>query len=375
MKRLVKPLAAASLVALSASCTSSELVVRDRPEVCPMCAGPVATTPTMPPGETLPARFPEVTSFVVTHATLTSTDPHLRGGLGVEIALPLVRSGRTRWLFSQALMGGAWGDQKHGAVISESATGVKFSVLPTFELFDLYGVVTEGVLGGTANLPIGWSMQWGNKLGVGAGLRLFRTFAIELTGQWLYAFGQPFIPVSGGAPRRSVPDGSLSFGVDLCAFGTACDRVPIAQKSDDATCVIYTLAKSVCDDAGRSASRQQLCEDAAEALSIKPDEPPVLARDAFGRFLTDLADRERNTPRAGPTSRLVERNACLEGWRRCGRRQECLLAQHGQNVATRRMYAPYAIEMLGALGCNARGEVVGSCAPYACEETPPSVCQ
>ncbi len=53
-----------------------------------------------------------------------------------------------------------------------------------------------------------------------------------------------------------------------------------------------------------------------------------------------------------------------------------LRAQQGQEAETHRVYSPYAIEALHALGCDADGTVLGNC-DYTCEPDPtpvPAVC-
>jgi hypothetical protein len=376
VKRVAKPLAAASLAALSASCGAQPLPPVPPPDVCSVCAGPDPSAPPLPGSDLLPARFLEVSPFLASHATITKTEPHIRGGGGLEVAVPFARDGRARWLFSQALMYGAWGDQHHGNWISESATGLKVSFLSSIELVDPYFVVTEGFLAGAGALPAGEPVQTGNRLGAGVGLRLFRAFSIEGSGHWIHAFGNPFTAVDDGSSTRNVPDGALSFGVDVCAFGSFCDRASIPQGSDDATCVIYKSATLVCnaaqgDRSNPNASRE-LCEHAVAALSIDANAGPVLARDAFGSFLEGLEKSEHDTLRAPLVSALSEKNQCLQRWRSCGRRQECKLAQRGQTVATRRVYSPFTIELLSALGCNADGSVVVGQCHYACQEPPPS---
>src|SRR6185437_12875612 len=236
--RLASALLAAPVAAFSLACSPAAPPVTPLPSVCAVCSGEEPATPALPSGGLLPDRFVEVSPFVITHATLTKTEPHLRSGAGLEVAVPMVRDGQARWLFSQGLVYGAWGDQRHGNVISESGTGLRVSFLPSMlQIVDLYASVDEGFIVGAGGTPPGASPQLGNMLGAGAGLRLFRAFAIELSGHWVHAFGNPFIAVDDGSTTPNVPDIALSFGVDACALGSFCDRAPIPQASDDATCV------------------------------------------------------------------------------------------------------------------------------------------
>lgn len=317
----------------------------------------------------LGARWTELSVSAPTRATFTQGEPHIRSGLGFEFAPGLTRDGSWRLFASVAGTVGHWGDERHGQVMVEPGLGLKFSLLPDeLQLIDVYGIGSWSLVEGFFNLAPGRSSEAGSVLGGGLGLRVFRAFSVELTGHWTYALDTRFTASDGGT-SQSIPDVGLSVDFDLCSLGLVglCDRTPIKQASQDATCAIYTKANTLCGSVlGNAQARKDLCQDAVDALSFSETKPPVLARDALETFLQDLATAEASTPRASQVKDLVATNACLMDWRSCGRRRECLLGQQGQTPDTRRVYAPYVLEVLGALGCNADGSVAKDC-KYVCE--------
>jgi hypothetical protein len=359
---------AVSTFLFSAGCATTPAIA-GYPEACPVCSHPEPEPKPLSSDGLLAARWTELTPSVATRATFTRGEPHIRSGVGFEFAPGLTRDMRARLVLKQSVTGGAWGDEQHGQIMLENGLGLKVSFLPDLQLLDFYGVATESIISGWGGLASGRSTELGNVAGGGVGLRVFRALSVELTSHWTYAFDSPFTAAGDPHRIRSIPDASLSVGLDVCSLGTFCDRSPIKQATEDATCGIYTDAKDLCANmqkTGGAKARADLCQDAVQALSFSESEAPVLARDSFDTFLANLAKSESSKPGGARVATFVTTNACLMDWRSCGRRQECLLSQQGQTVETRRAYSPYALEMLTALGCNPDGSIAQDCA-YVCE--------
>jgi hypothetical protein len=338
------------LFGLLASCGAASQTVPPFNAACPACAHPETGEPLVSDG-LFPARFLALSAALDTHMTSTESEPHLRTGPNVELTPFFDRNGNWRWLFTTGVSFGAWGDQQHGDFILQGATGPKFHLLGSdAQLVDVYGLLTEGVLGGWGNLAPGRGSEAGNIAGGGLGVDVFRAFTVELTAHWVYAFDSPFRTENGSDTTRSVPDFGLAIGVDTCAFGSFCNRAPKTQQTVDSTCAIYKDTQAVCGAADAVNGRQELCQHAADALALRDDVAGPLARNSFREF--------------------------LEEWRSCGRLQECLLAQQGQKVETHRIYSPYAVEALSALGCKPDGTVTGKCNDYVCEDpgSKPATC-
>lgn len=328
------------------------------PEACPACAAsqPPPDAGVLPSDNMLGARWGELNATVATHVTLISPslEPHMRLGGGFEFAKGIGREERVRLVASTSLTGGAWGDQQHGEVNVETGGGVRVSILGDLTLIDVYAQLTDDFIFGFGSLTPGRSYEPGNAGGVGIGLRLFRAFSVELTGRAIVAFDTRFT-ARDGTTARVLPELGLAFRFDTCSL-MKCNYVPIQQRTEDVTCAIYSDAHRICgaaQSAGGSA-RADLCKNALKAMSLN-DGDPLLARDAVGRFLQDLATNEAGTARAASEGDLVKTNGCLMDWRSCGRKQECLFSQQGQKPESRRMYSPYVLEVMAALGCTADG--------------------
>ena len=371
------PAAVAALVV--AGCAAKLPPPAPFPEACPVCKQPIEDPETFTSDGLLGVRWGELSPRAETHMTLTQGQPHLRSGFGLEFAAALSRDDRYRFFVFHDWTVGAWGDQQHGEVMWENGGGLKATFLGDLTLYELYALVSDSLLAGFGGVTGGSSVALGNVLGGGLGARLFRAFAVEVTGHWLYSTGAPFIaPDLTSSAGRSVGDISLSLLFDTCSFGW-CNRGARRQESKDVTCAIYTDARDlVCKAAKKEGgdARDRLCQHAREAMALSDTEGPALARDAVARFLGDLATRENGAPHAAAELTLANTNDCLAQWRSCGRKQECLLDQKGETIKTRRLYAPYVVELLAALGCDADGHATPDC-NYVCEDpaAKPDICR
>jgi hypothetical protein len=361
------------LVWMLTACATTSQTVPDFTKACGVCINHAESTEAFDPESFLGARFLSFRGGLDTHVTWTDGEPHIRIGPTVDVAPFFDRTGTARWLLSTGIAYGAWGDKQHGDFIWQSATGPRFHLLGDPTLFDGYLLVTEGILAGWGNLAPGRGSEVGNIAGAGLGLNVFRAFSLEVAGHWVYAFDSPFRPDNGGNAARSIPDVGIALSLDFCAFGLSCNRTPRAQQGVDGTCEVYTAANKMCSAAETTqGGRQQLCEHALSALLVRETPPPPLARDSFRTFLDNLSRAEAPTPRAAQVAALSQTDTCLVDWRSCGRQTECLLAQHGQKAETHRVYSPYAVEALRALGCQPNGTILaGKCSDYQCEDRGP----
>jgi hypothetical protein len=310
----------------------------------------------------LAARKDEYGPMFDTHITWTgkTAEPHIRIGGGFESGAGLTRDHRVRVLLDTVGAIGALGDTKHGLFFLGADMRLKVSLLPDMTLFDPYAVASVGGLGGFINVPKGVAPI--GVAGGGAGLGLFRSVAVELTFNAAHAFDAPFVSNSGSR-QDWVFDFNIGARFDLCSLGTWCDLDPIKQTRTDLTCALYEQATRVCDAAQATNGRDALCTKALSAMTTSDRVEPTLAREAVNEFIKTLDSRE-----------LQKKNDCLVGWRTCGRTYECSLAQKGQKPADHRIYSPYVLELMAALGCDATGRPahdadgnVNACG-YACED-------
>jgi hypothetical protein len=362
------------LLCTLASCAATSQTVPPFKRACGVCINHPESTEAFDPDSFLGARFLSFRGGLDTHVTWTDGEPHIRTGPTVDLAPFFDRTGSARWLLSTGMAFGAWGDQQHGDFIWQSATGPRVHLFGDPTLLDGYLLVTEGILAGWGNLAPGRGSEFGNIAGAGLGLNVFRAFSVEVAGHWVYAFDSPFRPDNGGHSTRSIPDVGIALSLDFCAFGSFCNRTPRAQQSVDGTCEVYKAANRMCSAAETTqGGRQQLCEQALSALLVRESPSPPLARDSFRTFLDNLSRAEASTPLAAPATALSQTDTCLVDWGSCGRQAECLLAQQGQEAETHRIYSPYAVEALGALGCQPNGTILaGKCSDYKCEDPGPT---
>lgn len=330
-------------------------------EACPTCATgqPPPDAGVLHEDNLLGERYMEVNATLEPiHMTVIgpSLEPHVRAGAGIEVAKGLTRDNRWRFIKSTIATGGAWGDQQHGQFELETNAGVRVTLTSELTLYELYLQATEGLIFGFGGLTGGRAVEPGNVAGLGIGFRVFRAFSLELTGRAIVAFDSIFTAVDG-TRARVLPDVGFAVRFDLCNY-IGCKYVPIQQKVEDVTCGIYADAHQICVDAQKAGARADLCKNAVKAMTIQDNGDPVLARDAVTKFLADLAANEDGTPRVVAERALAATNTCLSDWRRCGRKQECLFAQQGDKPESRRMYSPYVLELLTALGCNTDGSVL-----------------
>jgi hypothetical protein len=342
------------VIAALASCTprASTFPATD----CPACAREKdsGTRPLESDG-LLGARWVELAVVADTHLTLINGEPHVHSGLGFETAFALTRDDRWRFILDADLTAGAWGDQRHGTFFWEHSGGLRFTFTNDPTILDGYVFATGGFMMGGFGNTAGTNMEIGSSTGGGVGVRVFRFIALEATSHWEYAAGTPFAAHDGTRTQHALDIG-LGVRIDLCAFGSACTRKPRKQKVVDRTCGLYTVAKGVC---ARTADRAALCQTAASAIAVREDTAPILARDAVSRFLDAL-----NVPS------LRDANTCLDQWRECGREQERYFGRQDAQVDVRRMYSPYVLELLQALGCQTNGTPTPAC-DYACEDPLP----
>jgi len=312
----------------------------------------------------LAARKDEYGPMFDTHTTWTgpTAEPHIRVGFGFESGAGLTRDHRVRVLLDTVGATGALGDTSHGLFFLGGDMRLKVSLLPDMTLYDLYAVGSVGALGGFINDPHGVSPI--GVAGGGGGFRLFRSIAVEITFNAAHAFDAPFV---GGHGRQDwVFDFNVGARFDLCSLGQWCDLDPIKQTRTDLTCSLYEQATRVCTAAEAAHSREALCASAFTAMSTSDRVEPTLARDAVGTFLQALVDHK-----TGPQvsiGQLQQKDACLASWRTCGRSYECSLAQKGQTATDHRIYSPYVLELLNALGCDAKGQPTPGACGYTCED-------
>ncbi|AKT36199.1 hypothetical protein [Chondromyces crocatus] len=336
---------------------------------------PIFRPATLPDEGLLPSRKHEITvalpqSFVSQGGAL-----RFRSGISAEVVpwsardLQSVRVS----LYGAGLLG-TWSDGASLRPLVEGGVRMRLSLLPS-EIIDVYALLGAGVIaGGDGNAKIGL------RASQGGGIRLFRALFTEIAVDYLFALDRPFLHT--GQPHHDAMGLSTHVGFDLCSIGTFCDHPPILQERDDRTCCVYDQARSICEAARTSGASSPLCASVEAALDARRH--AVLAGEApFDRFLlavaqelTERASVEANTtdPDAPPQNlrpalaalladlhALKTSHGRLTGWRERGRAQERSLAQRRKVIRRKRVYAPYANELLRALGCGWEPASVGVC--------------
>ena len=339
-------------------CSSAPKQDTALPSQCVVCdpdAGQTVEAGILVDDGMLAARKDEYGPMFDTHITWTgpSAEPHIRIGGGFESGAGLTRDHRVRILVDTVGAFGALGDTSHGMVFFGADLRLKVSLLPDMTLFDIYGIASTGALGGVVNVPHGFAPI--GIAGGGLGFRLFRSLSVEATFNAAHAFDAPFASASGSR-QDSVFDFNIGARFDLCSLGTWCDLDPIKQTRTDLTCALYEQAAKACEIADAASKRDALCTKALAAMSTSDRDEPTLARDAVTSFIGKLGDGD-----------LAKKDSCLVGWRTCGRSYECSLAQRGQKPTDHRIYSPYVIELMTALGCDASGKPTAACG-YVCED-------
>lgn len=305
----------------------------------------------------LPARRWELTGGLQQSFALQDGRLRFRSGVAVDVVPWIPRESQSlRVSLYGALLGGTWSDGAAFRALGEGGLRARVSLSPK-EALDFYGLLGGGVIGGgDGNVGLGM------RINPGVGLRLFQALSMEIGLDGLFAPGRPFLS-SDGRPYEAALGLSTMVSFDVCSLGTICNHKPIQQERDDRTCCIFEEAQSICGHARQAGTGDTLCDAARAALN--PRVHKVYPRqDPFKRFIEATLDElQKREPPGGPApaampglvaelERLRDDHKRLAGWRQKGREQELTLAKQRRVVRRKRVYSPYATDLLRALGCG-----------------------
>ncbi|EYF06333.1 hypothetical protein [Chondromyces apiculatus] len=352
---------------------------------------PALRPATLPEEGLLPSRRHEIVLALPQSFALQHGDLRFRSGIAAEFVPWTFRDQQSIrvGLYGAALLG-TWSDGAALGPLGEAGVRARFSLFPD-GLVDLYGLLGAGVIGGGDG-----ASRLGLRTSQGLGLRLFRALSTEISADTLFALDGPFRDAASGAQSHHAFGLSTQVGFDLCSLGTFCDHPPVLQERDDRTCCFYSEARQVCESAKEAAVSPVLCASVEAALNTQRH--PVLSGevpfDSFLRaVLSELESRILPSAPAGATpaeattfttsdasgaagasgasaafaalrqnlKHLQTTHQLISLWRERGRAQERSLAQRRQVIRRKRVYAPYANELLRALGCGWEPGSAGVC--------------
>lgn len=299
----------------------------------------------------LPARRLEITAGLQQSFALQDGQLRFRAGPTFDVVPWIPRESQPlRVSLYGAALFGTWSDGAAFRPLGEGGLRIRVSLFPN-EAVDIYGLLGGGVIGGGDG-----NARLGLRINPGLGLRLFQALSTEIGADGLFAPGRPFL--SAGKPYDAAIGLSTMVSFDFCSLGTLCNHPPILQERDDRTCCVFKEAQSICGHARQAGAGAGLCEAARAALN--PRVHKVYPReDPFRRFLEATLEELRASAPAAATpgliaelERLRDAHDRLASWRQRGREQELALAKERRVVRRKRVYSPYATDLLRALGCG-----------------------
>jgi hypothetical protein len=178
----------------------------------------------------------------------------------------------------------------------------------------------------------------------GLGIEVLKTFLAEMTGDALVAMDGTF---QESRSQTVVPGLSVTLGYE---WGGALvpTRVP---GETDLTCTLYSHALRAC----RSipvAAHAAFCEKVSASLDT--EKHPILeSEDSTMAFLRAMGEELQGTPALESTATdLASVHKELEAERAHMQQEARRAAQSGRSLVRRCAYAPYAVELRKALGCD-----------------------
>jgi hypothetical protein len=253
-------------------------------------------------------------------------------------------------LFAAALLGHV-GDDTHMLVNAE--VGARFRVSAYMDdFFDIYPIVTAGFV---------FELDPSKALlrpGVGLGFRVLRGVALEGTFDGVIALGDRFAD-----GRQLLPGLSLHLSINLCALLDGCSRrQPPAATQHRLDCQLYRDASEACS---HTAERTALCAYVNTALDAT-QYPGDSHYDAIEGFLRGLSDAAQQQPFQPALQALRKHHIELLKRIEDQRAREREAARRGAWLPTHCSYAPVALELREALGCDAQGRPLERCPAVAC---------
>jgi hypothetical protein len=246
--------------------------------------------------------------------------------------------------FEWSLIGGgyfgSWGDDEHGDVTLEAGGGLRLRAPPT----DFFAG------GPLANVTLLYSLdgqQLGGRLDVGATIDVGRVLGLDVFATGMLA---DFAKNEGTDRTRFAVGGGAELTFDVCSvLNGTCEHLPRAPEVDDRTCNLYTLGNELCGAPGPREPAGNLCDAVARALDTSDN--PLMGRDAVTALL-EGAMTHANAEAARVLNALLARHRFWRHWLEDGRRAQRIAGMEGSQLAVKRQYAPYPVELAHAIGCD-----------------------
>jgi hypothetical protein len=276
--------------------------------------------------------------------------------LGFEWVPWVTRTQATRLGFYGGAIGGAWGEGGHAPIAGEAAMRFRWSFAMD-DFFDWYLTLRGG-----AQVAFG-GPRFALRPAAGAGLRVLRAVLLEGGYAPLVAIGDSF------ADGRRAENGiAISLGLDLCVVLKGLDGCKIASPPSPTptslACDLYLPAQKVCAQwAANALVREALCKAVASAMDADTTSTTEQfdSIDAFLRAIRDNLPAAPSDARGAIASLVTAHEGLLKELSNA-RTAERMAAQHNATLPAHCSYAPVAVEIRDALGCNANGKPV-ACAP------------
>jgi hypothetical protein len=278
------------------------------------------------------------------------------GTLGVEWIPWLNRTQSTRLGLYAGIIGGPWGEGGHAPISGEAAMRFRWSFAMD-DFFDWYLTLRSG-----AQVAFG-GPRVAFHPGAGGGLRVLRAVLIEGVYAPLVAIGDPF---EDG--RRAEHGIAVTLGVDLCVvvkgLGGCTVALPPSPVPKALACDLYSPAQSICAKWSADVSAHSaLCRAVASAMDADTTSTTEKydSIDAFLRGVRDNLPATAGEMRDAVESLVTTHERLLQELSEA-RAEERIASQHHATFPAHCSYAPVAVEIRDALGCDAKGEATG-CSP------------
>jgi hypothetical protein len=309
----------------------------------PRPAGPAPDILEPPPEEFYTPRNLEALLQLATRSDWYD-GPHVSVGLISNFSRPWDDQMRVRTGGYFAIMAGSWGDGDRGHVSPEPGIVHRASFYMD-ELFDLHALGRVGVPIGLIEDKFNDEAQFGVRGSAGLGFRVARMALIELSYDRVWVFGEPFADQDGTNASRHTGGLTLAAGIDLCFLGCASERPE--PRPIDLTERLYDKAEDVC----RTPEQEcRLCNAVDEAMDANRYYPRH-GQDGIEGFLLGLSSLLDGALQERVKQLLVmhrdfrERRDRSKAWSRWA-------AQTKRDLARPLSYAPVAVELRRALGCD-----------------------